>query len=44
MEMGVPERNIYLDKLSGKDFERTQSKYLLRKLNENSVLYIKSID
>ena len=43
-EMGVPENNIYMDKQSGKDFERTQYKQLLRKLNENSVLYIKSID
>ena len=43
-EMGVPENNIYMDKQSGKDFERTQYKLLLRKLNENSVLYIKSID
>lgn len=44
MEMGVPEENIYLDKLSGKNFERPQYKKLLRKLNSNSVLYIKSID
>lgn len=43
-EMGVPENNIYMDKQSGKNFERTQYKRLLRKLNENSVLYIKSID
>lgn len=43
-EMGVPENNIYMDKQSGKDFERTQYKRLLRKLDENSVLYIKSID
>ena len=43
-EMGVPENNIYMDKQSGKDFERTQYKRLLRNLNENSVLYIKSID
>lgn len=43
-EMGVPENNIYMDKQSGKDFERTQYKRLLRKLNENSVLYFKSID
>ena len=43
-EMGVPDNNIYMDKQSGKDFERTQYKRLLRKLNENSVLYIKSID
>jgi DNA invertase Pin-like site-specific DNA recombinase len=44
MEMGVPQSNIYLDKLSGKDFERPQYKKLLRKLDGNSVLYIKSID
>jgi DNA invertase Pin-like site-specific DNA recombinase len=44
LEMGVPEKNIFMDKQSGKDFERTQYKKLLRKLNENSVLYIKSID
>lgn len=43
-EMGVPEQNIFLDKLSGKNFERPQYKKLLRKLNGDSVLYIKSID
>ena len=43
-EMGVPEENIFLDKLSGKNFERPQYKKLLRKLNGNAVLYIKSID
>ena len=43
-EMGVPGNHIYMDKQSCKDFERTQYKRLLRKLNENSVLYIKSID
>lgn len=44
LEMGVPEKNIYMDKLSGKDFERPQYKRLLRKLDSNSVLYVKSID
>lgn len=44
IEMGVPEKNIYMDKQSGKDFERKQYKKLLRKLDENSVLFIKSID
>ncbi len=44
LEMGVPEENIYMDKQSGKDFERKQYKRLLRKLNDNSVLFIKSID
>ena len=43
-EMGVPESNIYIDKLSGKDFNRPQYKKLLRKLDKNSVLFIKSID
>lgn len=43
-EMGVPTANIYMDKQSGKDFERKQYKRLLRKLDKNSVLFIKSID
>lgn len=44
IEMGVPEKNIYMDKQSGKDFERKQYKKLLRKLDEHSVLFVKSID
>ena len=44
LEMGVPKERIYMDKLSGKDFERPQYKKLLRKLDDNSVLYVKSID
>ena len=43
-EMGVPEKNIFIDKMSGKNFNRPQYKKLLKKLNENTVLYIKSID
>ena len=43
-EAGVQQKNIYVDKQSGKDFNRPQYKRLLRKLNENSVLYIQSID
>ena len=43
-EMGVPEKNIFMDKLSGKDFERPQYKRLLRKLDAQSVLYVKAID
>ena len=43
-EMQVPEKNIYMDKLSGKDFERPQYKKLLKKLDSNSVLIVKSID
>ena len=43
-EVGVPEKNIYLDKQSGKDFERPQYQKLLRKLKKDDLLYIKSID
>ena len=44
VEMDVPEQNIFIDKQSGKDFNRPQYKRLLKKLKENDVLYIKSID
>lgn len=40
----VPMKNIYVDKQSGKDFNRPQYKKLLRKLDENAILYIQSID
>ena len=43
-EVGVPEKNIYLDKQSGKDFDRPMYKRLLRRLKPDDVLYIKSID
>ncbi len=43
-EMGVPEEQIYIDKQSGKNFDRPQYKRLLRKLDDNSVLFVKSID
>ncbi len=43
-EVGVERKNIYLDKKSGKDFERPQYKKLLRKLKKDDLLYIKSID
>lgn len=44
LEIGVPEKQIYMDKQSGKDFERPQYQRLLKKLNKNSILYVKSID
>ena len=43
-EVGVPEKNIYLDKQSGKDFNRPQYKGLMRKMKKDDLLYIKSID
>ena len=43
-EMSVPEKNIFMDKQSGKDFDRPAYKRLLRKLKKDDLLYIKSID
>ena len=43
-EMAVPEGNLFMDKQSGKDFQRPQYKRLLRKLKKDDLLYIKSID
>ena len=43
-EVGVPEKNIYMDKQSGKDFNRSQYKKLLRKMKKDDLLCIKSID
>ena len=44
LEMGVPEKNIYIDKLSGRDFNRPQYKKMLKKLDSDTVLFVKSID
>ena len=43
-EVGVQDADIYIDKQSGKDFERPQYKRMLRKLKRGDLLYIKSID
>lgn len=43
-EIGIESKNIYVDKQSGKDFNRPMYKKLLRKLKEGDVLYVKSID
>lgn len=43
-ENGIEERNIYLDKLSGKDFSRPAYRKLLARLKEGDVLVVKSID
>lgn len=40
----VNEKNIYMDKLSGKDFERPQYKNMVYKLKPGDLLYILSID
>ncbi len=43
-EYGVPEGNVYVDKQSGKDFDRPGYRQVLEVLCENDVLVIKSID
>lgn len=43
-KIGILEKNIYLDKQSGKNFDRPAYKQLVRKLKEGDLLYIMSID
>lgn len=43
-QAGIPDRNIYIDKQSGKDFDRPKYKKLVRRLKRDDLLYIKSID
>lgn len=41
---GIAETAIFVDKQSGKDFERTQYRKLIRKLKNGDTLVVKSID
>lgn len=43
-EFGINERSVFVEKQSGKDFNRPQYKKLLRKLKAGDTLVIKSID
>jgi len=43
-EHGVTQKNIFMDKLSGKDFNRPEYIKLLRKVKPGDVIIIKSID
>ncbi len=43
-EMDIPAHRIFMDKQSGKDFDRPAYQRLLRKLKQGDLLYIKSID
>lgn len=43
-KIGLLDKDIYTDKESGKDFNRTNYKKLCRKLKPGDVLFIKSID
>lgn len=43
-EKDIPEKNLFIDKISGKDFNRPSYKKMLRRLRKGDLLYIKSID
>lgn len=43
-ELSIPDKNIFTDKQSGKDFKRPQYQRMIRKLRKDDLLYIKSID
>ena len=43
-EIGVQDSCVYMDKQSGKDFDRPQYKRLVRRMKKDDLLYIKSID
>ena len=43
-EVGVRRENVFLDKQSGKDFDRPNYKRMLRRLREGDTLYILRID
>ena len=43
-KLGISHDKIYIDKQSGKDFERTAYKILVKRLKTGDLLYIKSID
>ena len=41
---GIPDNRIYMDKQSGKDFNRPKYKRLVRRVKQGDLLYILSID
>lgn len=44
LDIGILESDIYIDKQSGKDFDRPKYQELKKVLRQGDVLYIKSID
>ena len=44
LEQGINKRNIYIDRLSGKDFNRNEYQRLLKRLRAGDEVFIKSID
>lgn len=44
MEYDIPKKNLYVDKMSGKDFRRPAYMKMIKKMHRGDILYIKSID
>ena len=44
LDYGIEERNIVVDKESGKDFNRPMYRQLMKKVRPDDVIFIKSID
>lgn len=42
--LGIEEKHIYIDRASGKDFERIGYQYMKRVLEQDDILYIHSLD
>jgi len=43
-ELGIPSERIFIDKQSGKDFNRPYYNFLMKELKHGDLLYIKGID
>ncbi|MCI8464394.1 MAG: recombinase family protein [Lachnospiraceae bacterium] len=43
-KLAIPAKNIFMDKQSGKDFDRPAYKRMVRRMKQGDLLYIKSID
>ena len=43
-KLSVAKKNIFMDKQSGKDFDRPAYKRMVRRMKKDDLLYIKSID
>ena len=43
-ELSIPEKNLFVDKQSGKDFQRPCYKKMVKRFKPDDLLYVKSID
>ena len=43
-ELNIPKKNIFIEKMSGKDFNRPKYQKMMRRMKKDDILYIKSID